>query len=54
MGTDVLCFLAAVLGTPANPGAPRLIQGDGNADVVPIMNVFVKAAGPVYTTQYAT
>jgi len=49
----MLRFMAAALSTPANPGATRLIQGDINADTVPAMNVFVKAAGPVDATLYA-
>ena len=53
MGTEVLSFLGAALSAPANPGATRLIHGDINADTVPAMNVFVKAAGPVDAKLYA-
>jgi hypothetical protein len=49
----MLRVMAAARSTPANPGATRLIQGDINADTVPAMNVFVKAAGPVDATLYA-
>jgi len=53
VGTEVLSFLGAALSAPANPGATRLIHGDINADTVPAMNVFVKAAGPVDAKLYA-
>jgi hypothetical protein len=49
----MLRFLDAALSAPANPGATRLIQGGINADTVPAMNVFLKAAGPVDATEYA-
>jgi hypothetical protein len=53
VGTDRLRFLAAEQSMPANAGAARLIQRDINANNMPAMNVFVKAAGPVDATPYA-